>query len=89
MTDRLQLDPDISSAYIDAEGRRVINADTVTALRERDRLADANDTLALTLAEAIGTLAADGDGCSRGWIPAVTVDRWRRALHEAEEARRG
>ncbi|MCG5464324.1 hypothetical protein MED01_002490 [Micromonospora sp. MED01] len=56
---------------------------------ERDKLRDANDTLALTLAEAIGTLTADGAGCSRGWIPAATVERWRRALHEAEEARSG
>lgn len=68
-----------------AGSRPTPHLDTVKA--QRDKLQDANDTLALTLAEAIGTLAPDGEGCSRGWIPRATVDRWRRALHEAEVAR--
>lgn len=33
----LRLDPDNPRTYVDAGGMRVVNADTVTALRERDR----------------------------------------------------
>ncbi len=56
---------------------------------ELERLRDVNDQLALTLAEAIGTFTTDGGGCSRGWIPTATRDRWRRALHDAEESSLG
>ncbi|MEU3452140.1 hypothetical protein ABZ671_00655 [Micromonospora sp. NPDC006766] len=55
--------------------------DAVTA--ERDRLRDATDGLVLTLAEVIGVFREPG---AVSVSPAI-VDRWRRALHEAEEAR--
>ena len=52
---------------------------------------DANDTLALTLAEVLGNFTLPGhpgQPCKRsGWVKVATIHRWHRALHEAEDVR--